>query len=143
MAHRSLFVAAFALAASPAFAQMAVPPAVAPHAGHMMMEQAPAAAPRPDTPAIPPHHAPPPDPPPPPPPHPQRAPPNIPPAPPHPTSALPCVGTTHFSSGPAPGRFGAKTHSTTNAVPSVLAYAIAPATVHVGPSDPGPWLLDR
>src|SRR5437773_28295 len=51
MAHQSLLVAAFALAASPAFAQV---PAVDPHAGHMMMEQAPAAAARPDNPAIPP-----------------------------------------------------------------------------------------
>ena len=54
MAHRSLLVAAFALAASPAFAQV---PAVDPHAGHMMMEQAPAAAARPDNPAIPPDNA--------------------------------------------------------------------------------------
>src|SRR6266566_33760 len=51
MAHRSVFVAAFVLAASPAFAQTA---ALDPHAGHMMMEQAPAAAAKPDNPAIPP-----------------------------------------------------------------------------------------
>ena len=60
MAHRSLFVAAFALAASPALAQtarIATTPAVDPHAGHMMMEQAPAAAAKPDNPAIPPDNA--------------------------------------------------------------------------------------
>jgi carboxymethylenebutenolidase len=51
---RVVLVAACALIASPAFAQMAPKPAVDPHAGHMMMEQQPAAAPRPDNPAIPP-----------------------------------------------------------------------------------------
>ena len=54
MAHRSLLVAAFTLAASPAFAQTG---AMDMHAGHMMMEQAPAAAARPDNPAIPPDNA--------------------------------------------------------------------------------------
>ena len=57
MAHRSLFVAAFALAAAPAFAQTGATPVVDPHAGHRMMEQAPAAAARPDNPAIPPDNA--------------------------------------------------------------------------------------
>ena len=55
---RVVLVAAFALIASPAFAQMAPKPAVDPHAGHMMAEmtntQQPAAASRPDNPAIPP-----------------------------------------------------------------------------------------
>jgi carboxymethylenebutenolidase len=52
---RVVLVAAFALIASPAFAQMAPRPAVDPHAGHMMMEpQQPAASARPDNPAIPP-----------------------------------------------------------------------------------------
>jgi carboxymethylenebutenolidase len=56
MLMRNVLVAAFTLAASPAFAQTA--PAVDPHAGHiMMMEQQPAAAARPDNPEIPPADA--------------------------------------------------------------------------------------
>jgi carboxymethylenebutenolidase len=55
---RVVLVAAFVLTASPAFAQMAPKPAVDPHAGHMMADmiaaQQPAAAARPDNPAIPP-----------------------------------------------------------------------------------------
>ena len=53
MAQRSVLVAAFVLTAGPAFAQS---PAVDPHAGHIMVAQqpAPAAAARPDNPAIPP-----------------------------------------------------------------------------------------
>src|SRR5258706_4563037 len=59
---RSVLVAAFVLAASPAFAQTAPRPAVDPHAGHMMMPevinaQQPAPAARPDNPAIPPDNA--------------------------------------------------------------------------------------
>src|SRR5258705_13124396 len=53
---RSVLVAVFALAASPVFAQTAPRPSVDPHAGHIMIEpqQPPAAAARPDNPAIPP-----------------------------------------------------------------------------------------
>ena len=51
---RNVFAAALVLAASPAFAQTGTTPVVDPHAGHMMMEQAPAAAAKPDNPAIPP-----------------------------------------------------------------------------------------
>jgi len=55
---RVVLVAAFALIASPAFAQTAPQPAVDPHAGHIMPDvmaaQQPAAAARPDNPAIPP-----------------------------------------------------------------------------------------
>src|SRR6478672_4730906 len=53
---RVVLATALALAASPAFAQNK--PAVDPHAGHMMMEmQQPAAAAKPDNPAIPPDNA--------------------------------------------------------------------------------------
>ena len=55
---RSVLMVAFALIASPAFAQTAPKPVVDPHAGHIMPEvsaaQQPAAAARPDNPAIPP-----------------------------------------------------------------------------------------
>ena len=60
---RSVLVAAFVLAASPAFAQTAVKPPVDPHAGHMTadtptaQQPAPAAAARPDNPAIAPDNA--------------------------------------------------------------------------------------
>jgi carboxymethylenebutenolidase len=55
---RVVLATAFALAASPGFAQTAPKPAVDPHAGHMMMEmQQPAAAAKPDNPAIPPDNA--------------------------------------------------------------------------------------
>ena len=52
---RSVLAAAFAFAASPAFAQTAIKPAVDPHAGHVMTDQQPAT--KPDNPAIPPDNA--------------------------------------------------------------------------------------
>jgi carboxymethylenebutenolidase len=55
--NRFALAAGFVLAASAAFAQTGPRPAVDPHAGHMMMEQQPAAATRPDNPAIPPDNA--------------------------------------------------------------------------------------